>query len=145
MLRRRTITIEIAEYVKEPIRIFDQFRKLVQTINTDEIPYSPKIKKRIREEFSQVLRLLDFTNKAHDVFRRWYIDGRIYFHKIIDEEDPQQGIQELRYIDALKIKRIRKIEKAETKKKNSELLRLEKSHDLWDDEENNERIISLPA
>ena len=87
--------------------------------------YSSKIKKRIRDEFSQVLKLLDFTNKAHDVFRRWYIDGRIYFHKIVDEEDPQKGIQELRYIDALKIKRIRKIEKAETKKKSPTLKVLE--------------------
>ncbi len=107
--------LAIEDIVNESINV-DANRQSV-TINTDEVPYSPKIKKRIREEFSQVLRLLDFTNKAHDVFRRWYIDGRIYFHKIIDEEDPQQGIQELRYIDALKIKRIRKVEKTETKKK----------------------------
>jgi len=107
--------LAIEDIINESINV-DANRQSV-TINTDEVPYSPKIKKRIREEFSQVLRLLDFTNKAHDVFRRWYIDGRIYFHKIIDEDDPQQGIQELRYIDALKIKRIRKVEKAETKKK----------------------------
>ena len=91
------------------------------SLNVDKLPYSSKLKSRVKEEFHQILRLLDFNNKAHDIFRRWYIDGRIYFHKIVDEEDPQKGIQELRYIDALKIKRIRKIEKAETKKKSPTL------------------------
>jgi len=115
--------LAIEDIINESINI-DEYRQAV-SINTDNLPYSSKIKKRIRDEFSQVLKLLDFTNKAHDVFRRWYIDGRIYFHKIVDEEDPQKGIQELRYIDALKIKRIRKIEKAETKKKSPTLNVLE--------------------
>jgi len=106
--------LAIEDIINESINIED-YRQSV-SINTDNIPYSSKIKRRIISEFSQVLKLLDFSNKAHEVFRRWYIDGRIYFHKIVDEEDPQKGIQELRYIDALKIKRIRKIEKVETKK-----------------------------
>ena len=111
--------LAIEDIINESINI-DENRQAV-SINTDNLPYSSKIKRRIRDEFSQVLKLLDFTNKAHDVFRRWYIDGRIHFHKIIDEEDPQKGIQELRYIDSLKIKRIRKIEKTETKKKSPTL------------------------
>ena len=111
--------LAIEDIVNESINV-EEYRQSV-AINTDNLPYSAKIKRRISDEFSQVLKLLDFTNKAHDVFRRWYIDGRIYFHKIVDEEDPQKGIQELRYIDALKIKRIRKIEKAETKKKSPSL------------------------
>ena len=86
------------------------------SVNTDNLPYSSKIKQRVKEEFGQVLHLLDFNNKAHDLFRRWYIDGRLHFHKVIDENDPQKGIQELRYIDALKIKRIRKVDKKVTKK-----------------------------
>ena len=86
------------------------------SLNTDNIPYSPKIKQRIKDEFEQILHLLDFNNKAHDLYRRWYIDGRLHFHKIIDENDPQKGIQELRYIDALKIKRVRKVEKDITPK-----------------------------
>ncbi len=86
------------------------------SLNTDNLPYSSKIKQRVKEEFGQVLNLLDFENKAHDIFRRWYIDGRVHFHKIIDENDPQKGIQELRYIDALKIKRVRKVDKDITKK-----------------------------
>ena len=111
--------LAIEDIVNESINV-DEYRQSV-AINTDNLPYSAKIKSRIRDEFSQVLKLLDFTNKAHEVFRRWYIDGRIYFHKIVDEDDPQKGIQELRYIDALKIKRIRKIEKVETKKKSPAL------------------------
>ena len=86
------------------------------SVNTDNLPYSSKIKQRVKEEFGQVLHLLDFNNKAHDLFRRWYIDGRLHFHKVIDENDPQKGIQELRYIDALKIKRIRKVDKKVTKR-----------------------------
>ena len=86
------------------------------SLNTDNLPYSSKIKQRVKEEFEQVLNLLDFNNKAHDLFRRWYIDGRIHFHKIIDENDPQKGIQELRFIDSLKIKRVRKVDRELTKK-----------------------------
>ena len=86
------------------------------SLNTDNLPYSSKIKDRVKEEFEQVLNLLDFENKAHDLFRRWYIDGRLHFHKIIDEGEPQKGIQELRFIDALKIKRVRKVQRDITKK-----------------------------
>ena len=86
------------------------------SVITDDLPYSNKIRTRVRQEFDHVLRLLDFNNKAHDIFRRWYIDGRIHFHKIIDESDPKKGIQELRYIDALKIKRIKTIDKQVSKK-----------------------------
>ena len=95
------------------------------SLNVDNLPYSTKIKQRVKEEFEQVLHLLDFNNKAHDLFRRWYIDGRIHFHKIIDESEPQKGIQELRYIDALKIKRIRKVEKDITSKGSPTLTVLE--------------------
>ena len=77
----------------------------------DNLPYQAKIKKRIREEFDEVLRLLKFEQKGHDIFRRWYIDGRIYYHKIVDNKQPRKGITELRYIDATKIKKVRKVRK----------------------------------
>ena len=86
------------------------------SIVTDDLPYSNKIRTRVRQEFEHILRLLDFNNKAHDIFRRWYIDGRIHYHKIIDETDVKKGIQELRYIDGLKIKRVKKIDKSISKK-----------------------------
>ena len=86
-------------------------RDISVQIVLDNIPYSSKIKKTITDEFDEVLRLLKFDEKGHDLFRRWYVDGRIYFHKIIDQKTPRRGITELRYIDATKIKKVRKVEK----------------------------------
>ena len=106
--------LAIEDIVNESVNT-DELKASV-SLNVDNLPYSSKIKGRVQEEFKQVLNLLDFNNKAHDLFRRWYIDGRLHFHKIIDENEPQKGIQELRYIDALKIKRVRKVDKDVTKK-----------------------------
>ena len=86
-------------------------RDISVQIVLDNIPYSNKIKRAITDEFNEVLRLLKFEQKGHDIFRRWYVDGRIYYHKIIDQKNPKKGITELRYIDATKIKKVRKIEK----------------------------------
>ena len=80
-------------------------------ITLDRLPFPEKIKRKIRIEFMEVLRLLHFNAKGHDVFRRWYVDGRIFFHKIIDTKNPKQGIMELRYIDPTKIKKVRQIKK----------------------------------
>ena len=81
-------------------------------IELDNLPYPDRIKKKIRDEFEEVLRLLKFEEKGHDLFRRWYVDGRIYFHKIINGKNPKGGIAELRYIDPTKIKKVRQVEKA---------------------------------
>ena len=86
-------------------------RDISVQIVLDNIPYSSKIKKTITDEFDEVLRLLKFEQKGHDLFRRWYVDGRIYFHKIIDQKSPRKGITEVRYIDATKIRKVRKVEK----------------------------------
>ena len=99
----------IEDIINESVNV-EPGRETVSIV-TDKVPFSSKIRTRIRQEFEQVLRLLDFNNKAHDIFRRWYIDGRIYYHKILNESNPKDGIQELRYIDSLKIKRTKKIEK----------------------------------
>ena len=81
------------------------------SVSLDRLEYSDKIKKKIREEFNNILSLLDFNAKGHDIFRRWYVDGRIYYHKIIDSNNPKNGITELRYIDPRKIKKMREIKK----------------------------------
>lgn len=72
---------------------------------------SSSLKKKIREEFHYVLRLLDFDQKAYDIFRRWYIDGRVFYHKVVDLENPKNGITELRYIDPRKIRKVKEIMK----------------------------------
>jgi len=72
---------------------------------------SDGIKKTIREEFKYVCELLDFDRKAHEIFRNWYIDGRLYYNKVIDQKAPHEGIQELRYIDASKMRYVRQLKK----------------------------------
>jgi hypothetical protein len=67
-------------------------------IDLDNLNASDGIKKKIRQEFKFVLDLLDFDKKSHEIYRNWYIDGRLYYHKVIDLKNPQEGIQELRYI-----------------------------------------------
>jgi hypothetical protein len=76
---------------------------------------SQSLKTKIREEFHYVLRLLDFDQKAYDIFRRWYIDGRVFYHKVIDLENPKNGITELRYIDPRKIRKVKEIMKQDTR------------------------------
>jgi len=76
-------------------------------IELSNLEVSESIKKKIREEFLHILRLLKFDTRAHEIFRTWYIDGRIYYHKVIDLSNPKAGILELRYIDPLKIKKVR--------------------------------------
>jgi len=82
-------------------------------IELSNLNASDGIKKKIREEFKYILDLLDFDKKSHEIYRNWYIDGRLYYHKIIDLKNPQEGIQELRYIDAMKMRYIRQQKKKE--------------------------------
>ena len=80
-------------------------------IDLSNLPAGDNIKKIIRDEFKYIKDLLDFDSKSHEIFRNWYVDGRLYYHKVIDLEDPHGGIQELRYIDALKVKYVRQMKK----------------------------------
>jgi hypothetical protein len=80
-------------------------------INLDHLNASDGIKKTIRDEFKFILELLDFNRKAHEIYRNWYIDGRLYYNKVIDIKKPHEGIQELRYIDAMKMRYVRQEKK----------------------------------
>ena len=77
----------------------------------EDLPYGPEVKKKIDEEFLNVLKLMNFSTKGFEIFKRWYVDGRIYYQKLIDRENPKNGITELRYIDPRKIKKVREIKK----------------------------------
>lgn len=77
----------------------------------DDVPYDDKVKKVILQEFDNILNLLEFNSLSYDIVRRWYVDGRLYYHAITDEAQPQNGITELRYIDPRKIRKIREIKK----------------------------------
>ncbi len=87
-------------------------------IELSNLNASDGIKKSIRQEFKHIIDLLDFNKKAHEIYRNWYIDGRLYYHKIIDLKKPEDGIQELRYIDAMKMRYVRKQKKNEKKELN---------------------------
>lgn len=84
----------------------DQAVEIV-TDNLDD--YNDKIKNLIRDEFDNVVRLLGFQSHGHEIFRKWYIDGRLFYHVIIDEKNPKNGISELRPIDPLKIRKVRQV------------------------------------
>lgn len=95
--------------------IIREDNKAPVTINLDKIDdklMPPKVKERVREEFKNVLKLLDFDNMAYDIFKRWYVDGRLYYHMMINEKTPRDGIKELRYIDPRRIRKVREPIKA---------------------------------
>ena len=76
-------------------------------VNLDNLDAGMGVKRKIRDEFEYIKRLLNFDNRAHEIIRSWYIDGRLFYHKVIDLDNPKKGITELRYIDPMKIKKVR--------------------------------------
>lgn len=101
--------IAVDDIVNEAIVLGE--KKAPVKIVLDRLKQPDSIKERIHEEFRNLLRVLQFETKGSDIFRRWYVDSRIYFHVIIDEENPQKGILELRYIDPMTITKIREYKK----------------------------------
>ena len=104
----------IDDIVNDSISNLDDERPI--EINLDNVKLSDPIKKKIQAEFETILDLLEFNLRAQDYYRRWYIDGRIYFHKVINTAKPKEGITDVRFIDPRKIKKVREIfkEKDET-------------------------------
>ena len=103
------------------------------SIVLDRLPYPNTIKKRIREEFDAVLQLLDFDVKGHDIFRRWYVDGRLFYHKVISKKNPKAGVQELRYIDPRKIRKVRSIQKDTKSNTGVDLIKKVEEYYLYND------------
>ena len=78
-------------------------------LNLDNVPVSASIKKQMNEEFENIFNMLNFKELGHDIFRRWYIDGRLYHHLVVDETNLSAGIQEIRYIDAAKMRKVKQV------------------------------------
>jgi len=95
----------IQDIVNEAIIVDEQDGPV--EIVLDKLDYTESIKNKIREEFQYLLKLLNFNNNAYEIFRKWYIDGRLYYNIVIDEKNPRSGIKDLRYIDPRKIRKIR--------------------------------------
>ena len=98
----------VDEIVNETMSIDED---VIVSIVLDKLDITDKIKKAIRDEFANVLNILNFQNRAYEIVRRWYIDGRLYYHVVIDEKDTKAGIKELRYVDPRKIRKIREVTK----------------------------------
>ena len=104
-------------------------------INLDNVKnISDGNKKKIREEFDEILKLIGYKTLSHDIFRKWYIDGRLYYHKMIDKKNPQKGLVGLRPIDPQKIRKIREIDKEKDPKTNIEVVKKVNEYYLFNDE-----------
>ena len=97
----------IEDIINEAI-VSDQNDSPVE-LDLENLPASSKLKELIREEFKTIKEVMNFDKKCHEILRNWYVDGRIYYHKVIDINKPEEGIQEIRYIDPLKIKLVRRL------------------------------------
>ena len=100
----------IEDIVNEGI-VSDERDQSVEIV-LDRLPQPKRIKDKIKEEFDNVLKLLDFNVKGHDIFRRWYVDGRLFYHKVIDKTNVRRGIVDLRYIEPRKIRKVREMQKS---------------------------------
>lgn len=89
----------------------------------DQLDASDNIKDVVREEFDRILSLMNFSNYGHDIFRKWYIDGRLPYHIIIDSKNPKRGIQELRYIDPIKLRKVKEVEEETDQKTGAKLVK----------------------
>ena len=99
----------------------------------DQLEISDKIKESVKNEFETVLRLLNFNAYAHDIFRKWYVDGRLPYHIIIDDKQPKNGIKELRYIDPTKLRKVKEVEEAQDPKTGAKIIKNEQEYFLFQD------------
>lgn len=103
----------IDEIVNESIAVDE---KNLVSINLDDLQVSAQLKTVMINEFNNCLKIIDFNKYAYEIYRRWYIDGRLYYHVVIDENAPKEGIKELRYIDPRKIRKVREVAKKRVNK-----------------------------
>lgn len=108
----------IDEIVNESIAVDE--KNLVKII-VDDLKVSEQLKKIIREEFDNCLKIIEFNKYAYEIYRRWYIDGRLYYHVLIDDKNPKEGIKELRYVDPRKIRKVREVQKKRSAQNTTEI------------------------
>lgn len=104
-------------------------------LNLDDLEQADNVKKLIQEEFENTLRLLDFSSMSYDLFRRWYIDGRLFYHVIINDKKSENGIQALKLIDPTKIRKVKEIVKEKDPTTGAELVKEVQEYYLYQDEE----------
>ena len=129
----------IEDVVNEAI-VSDLYDSPVE-IELSNLNASDKLKEKIRDEFRYIKEMMDFDKKCHEIFRNWYVDGRVYYLKVIDINQPNEGIQELRYIDPMKIKHIRQ----EKKKDQNNILSLKTDNQTYEYPEIEEYFVYTPT
>jgi len=110
----------------------DDDGKIIKLV-LDDLQQPEKIKKALQAEFQTITRLLNYNNMAQDIFRRYYVDGRMYYHIIVDRENPTQGIKELRYVDPRKLKKVREIKKKKDERTGAEVMNVVNEYYLFND------------
>jgi hypothetical protein len=131
MAMQPEIESAIDDIVNEGI-VEDDDGKITQIV-LDDLDQPDKIKKAIKDEFNTILRLLNYGHMAQDIFRRYYIDGRMYYHIIIDRENPTQGIKELRYIDPRKLRKVRELKKKKDERTGVDITNLVNEYYIYND------------
>lgn len=121
----------IDDIVNDAIVVSDD-NKVIE-LNLDDTKLSDNIKKRVVEEFEEALRLLDFSNRGYETFQRFYVDGRLKYHAIIDEKNPKLGIKELRYVDPRKLRKIREITKTKDNNADATLIQTKNEYYIFND------------
>ena len=110
----------------------DDDGQIIQVI-LDKLKQPEKIKNAIKTEFATILRLMNYNNMAQDIFRRFYVDGRIYYHAIIDRDNPTEGIKELRYIDPRKLRKVREIKKQKDERTGADVMNVVNEYYIYND------------
>ena len=131
MAMQPEIESALDDIVNEAISQDDDGR--ITEIVLDSLKQPEKIKKAIRDEFETILRLLNYKNMAQDIFRRYYIDGKMYYHIIVDKDKPTEGIKELRYIDPRKLKKVREIKKRKDERTGVDVMNVINEYYIFND------------
>jgi hypothetical protein len=131
MAMQPEIESAIDDIMNEAI-VQDDDGKIIEIV-LDDLDQPEKIKKAIKEEFHTILRLLNYKHMAQDIFRRYYIDGRLYYNVLIDKENPIAGIKELRYIDPRKLRKVREIKKKKDERTGAEIVDVFNEYYIFND------------
>ena len=145
--REMALTPEVDSAIDEITNeaIVDNGRDPPVEIDLSDTKLSEPIKKKITEEFQNVLSMLDFGYQSYDIFRKWYVDGRLNYHLIIDEKNPKAGIQELRYIDPRKIRKVKEVKRKPDQKTNANLVKVEREFYIYNDKGFNKQSSTTSA
>ena len=145
--RDMSLTADIDRAVEEIVNeaiVHDTNEKVVD-LNLDNLNMPSNIKAAIIQEFEQVKRLLHFEDKSYEIFKRWYVDGRLYYHAIIDDKNPRLGIKELRNIDPRKIRKVREQKKKRDVKSEAIVTQVEKEYYIYNEKGYNAQGIGSGA